>query len=115
MKKSPVVWQARQGDVLLVAVRSIPADARKHKRKADAGRVILAYGEVTGHAHALDASAVTAYGPSDDAFWLEVTKLGDAAVTHEEHSRIVIPSDVKFVHVRRQKQYTPERIENVQD
>jgi hypothetical protein len=112
MKNRP--WQARQGDVLLVAVSSIPAEAKAHVRPADQGRVILAYGEVTGHAHALDASTVTAYGPSDDAFWLAVEKDG-AVVTHEEHSAIVIPSDVKFLAVRRQKQYTPSRIENVTD
>ena len=112
MKKIP--WQARQGDVLLVAVGSIPAAAKAHVRKADAGRVILAYGEVTGHAHALDARTATAYGPSDDAFWLAIEKDG-AVVTHEEHTAIVIPPEVKFLAVRRQKQYTPERIENVQD
>lgn len=112
-KNSP--WIARQGDVLLMAVPSIPQNAKAHVRQADRGRIILAYGEVTGHAHALEAATVNAYGASDDAFWLEVPEGSTATVTHEEHSAITIPADVRFVHVRRQVEYTPERIVNVAD
>lgn len=98
-------WMARQGDVLLLAVDAIPADALAHPRPAVSGRVVLAYGEVTGHAHALDAAKVTAFGPSDDAFWLRVDAPG-AAVTHEEHAPIVIPADVRAVRVLRQREYS---------
>jgi hypothetical protein len=41
----------RQGDVLVQRVGNIPKAAKAIRR--DAGRVILAYGEVTGHAHAI--------------------------------------------------------------
>jgi hypothetical protein len=115
MKKKPVVWMARQGDVMLRAVARIPEDATAHVRKADGARVVLAYGEVTGHAHALDAETVVAYGPSDDAFWLDVTQPGRAIVTHEEHAAIAIPANVRFVEVRRQMQYSPAAIERVAD
>ena len=98
-------WMARQGDVLLMAVDAIPADALAHPRAAVRGRVVLAYGEVTGHAHALDAATVTAWGPSDDAFWLRVEAPG-GVVTHEEHAPIVIPSDVQAVRVLRQREYS---------
>lgn len=97
-------WMFRQGDVLIVAVPSIPAEAMAYVRPSDAGRTILAYGEVTGHAHALDARLATAYGPSDDAFWLAVEP--GATVTHEEHSAVVIPDTVRFCKVVRQREYS---------
>jgi hypothetical protein len=103
--KKPARWMARQGDVLLREVSKIPAAALAHARPNDRGRVVLAYGEVTGHAHALDAATVTALGPSDDAFWLKVEQPG-ATVTHEEHAAITIPERVRFVEVIRQREYS---------
>lgn len=97
-------WIARQGDVLLMEVDAVPAEAMAHKRQTDQNRVILAYGEVTGHAHALDPVYATAYGPSDDAFWL-TTEPG-ATVTHEEHAPIIVPEHVKAVRVIRQREYS---------
>ena len=41
----------RQGDVGLIPVASLPDGAKKVPR--DKGRIVLAYGEVTGHAHAI--------------------------------------------------------------
>jgi len=43
----------RQGDVYLLPVLSIPATATVVPRDRD--RLVLAYGEATGHAHVLDA------------------------------------------------------------
>lgn len=113
-KKSPTPWMARQGDVLLRAVPSIPDAAKAHVRPNDRGRVILAYGEVTGHSHALAGETAVAYGPSDDAFWLEITG-PNAAVTHDEHTAIVIPPDVKYVQVIRQREYSDAGERRVQD
>lgn len=98
-------YMFRQGDVLVMQVAEIPAEALAHQRPSDNGRTILAYGEVTGHAHALDAKLATAYGASDDAFWLAVEP--GATVTHEEHAPAVIPNDVKFLKVIRQREYSP--------
>lgn len=104
-KSRPVLpFTARQGDVLLIAADAIPADQLAHQRPNDQGRVVLAYGEVTGHAHALDAKLATAYGPSDDAFWLTVEP--GATVSHEEHAPIVIPESVKVLRVIRQREYS---------
>jgi hypothetical protein len=97
-----MTWMARQGDILVMEVPVIPANLPQ--RPSDKGRVILAYGEVTGHAHALDAKLATAYGPSDDAFWLTVES--GATITHEEHAPIVIPDTVRNLRVIRQREYS---------
>ena len=41
----------RQGDVSLIQVSAIPSNAVEIKTEQN--RVVLAYGEVTGHAHAI--------------------------------------------------------------
>lgn len=48
----------RQGDILIVPVKSILAGLKKVEREA--GRIVLAHGEVTGHAHTIsdDRSAM---------------------------------------------------------
>ena len=83
----------RQGDVLLERVDAIPKGAtRKHP---DNGRVILAYGEVTGHAHAVetDADVVEAYlAELDGQVYLSAP--ATARVVHEEHGTIPLPKGI---------------------
>lgn len=50
----------RQGDVLLVKVDALPKKAEKLERKPGE-RLVLAYGERTGHAHAIRSDNVTAF------------------------------------------------------
>jgi hypothetical protein len=80
----------RQGDVLLRSVPDIPAAAREVPR--DDGRLVLAYGEVTGHAHVLDA-------PPEEAKLLSmgerarfVRLMRDVELRHEEHDTLSIPA-----------------------
>ena len=80
----------RQGDVLLREVSTIPDRATPAER--DAGRIVLAYGEVTGHAHAIDA-------PPDEAVLLTsadqarfLSLVVDADLVHEEHDTITLPA-----------------------
>ena len=98
----------RQGDVLIVAASAIPANAKPVNR--DNGRVILAYGEVTGHAHQLmvedrlpakdDAVLLTV---AESATFLRLTK--GAELVHEEHATIPLPAgEYEIVH---QREYTP--------
>lgn len=49
----------RQGDILIALVACLPAGITAKPR--DNGRVVLAYGEVTGHAHAITEKAVVHY------------------------------------------------------
>ena len=102
----------RQGDVLLVAVKSIPRRARKQRRS---GRLVLAEGEVTGHAHAiLDREAELFL--LADVEELERTFLrveAEVALVHQEHATVMLPPG-KY-EVRRQREYSPEAIRRVSD
>lgn len=51
MSKTKVPFQARQGDVFIERVK-IPKGERKPVAR-DNGRIVLAYGESSGHAHAV--------------------------------------------------------------
>ena len=100
--------QARQGDVLLVEA---PRPSRKGNGvRARSGRKVLAYGEVTGHAHALHAQ--TAVMEIDGAVW--VMPEAEALLTHEEHGAITLSPVVVFV-VARPVEYDPELERIVRD
>jgi hypothetical protein len=95
-----IPFHVRQGDVLIVAVDRVPDDALPVTR--DHGRVVLAYGEVTGHAHAIRAHGA-ALLERDAVRYLRV----DAPVEleHEEHATIELPpGDFKVVI---QREYVP--------
>lgn len=99
----------RQGDVLLKQVRSIPKTAQPNKPK---DRIVLAYGEVTGHAHAIDElEKVDIFVKPDGTMYLEVK--ADASLRHEEHRTIVLPPG-NYERVL-QREYSPEAIRNVSD
>ena len=91
-----VAGQYRQGDVLLVAVDGVPDGALPRPRS---GRLILAEGEATGHAHAVlerDASLV-----SDGANRFLVAPTA-ARLVHEEHAAIDLPAGVYEVIIQRE-------------
>ena len=80
----------RQGDVCLVRVAQLPKGATEAKIK-DKKRVVLAYGEVTGHAHAI-------YEPTKARLWdagverfLQVMERCE--LCHEEHSAHILDPD----------------------
>jgi len=101
--------QFRQGDVLIRSVTSIPASA--HPKARDQGRVVLAYGEVTGHAHAIDDALAEMFEKKDGTLYLKAG--GDVALRHEEHATITLPQGVyEIVH---QREYSPEEIRRVAD
>jgi hypothetical protein len=96
----------RQGDVLLVPVAAerLPANFRPPPRDAR-GRLVLALGEATGHAHAVaapDADLLAGPDARDERFLRIVT---DAQLTHEEHAAIPLPAGL--YRVVRQREYAP--------
>lgn len=74
----------RQGDVLLTP-STIPEDAQSVP--LDEGRLILAYGEESGHAHAVKGEAELF--EMNGRRYLNVTE--DATLVHEEHGTINLP------------------------
>lgn len=106
--------QYRQGDVLLVRVGDLPADARPLPREG--GKVVLAHGEATGHHHAVLERDAELFAPGEASAaaerYLRVGQ-GGATVTHQEHAPIALPEGV--YEVRRQVEYTPQAIVRVVD
>ena len=100
--------QMRQGDVFIERIAAIPNGAKPKAR--DNGRVVLAYGEMTGHAHAIAEPEALLYDLDGELF-LEAD--GTVTLRHEEHGEIAIQKG--FYHVKRQREYTPEAIRNVVD
>ncbi|MFD5462025.1 hypothetical protein ACFWIQ_04225 [Kitasatospora sp. NPDC127059] len=106
----------RQGDVLIVPVAETvvplrvpglavqPRDAR--------GRMVLALGEVTGHAHAVvgPGELRREAGPFGEA-WLHLPEAG--RVVHEEHAAIPLPKG--WYRVIRQREYVPGAVRVVAD
>lgn len=103
----------RQGDVLVVPVHpdSIPSDGIDVDREN--GRLILAHGEATGHAHAIaeeHAGLVTA-AEANELYLLVHGAPVD--LVHDEHDTLTIaPGAYKVV---RQREYAPEGLRNVSD
>ena len=107
MKAKPLMY--RQGDVLLREVKAIPESAKKQKQK---DRIVLAYGEVTGHAHAIEEwSKVDVFVAPEGQLYLRVKE--ETSLRHEEHGAITLPP-ASFERVI-QREYSPEAIRNVAD
>jgi hypothetical protein len=94
----------RQGDVLIRRVAAIPAGLVPVP--LDNGRVILAYGEVTGHAHAVVGDVGFFAADLEDLEQRFLRIEADARVVHEEHGTITLsPGNYE---VRRQREYAPK-------
>lgn len=97
----------RQGDVLLEGVDGLPDGAEPRLVAPDEGRVILAYGEVTGHFHAVPAEAgelleVTTADRVDRYLRLR----SRTRLTHQEHGPIELEPGI--YRVRIQSEYVPD-------
>lgn len=111
-----MTFQARQGDVF---VRQVPARDLAGVTIGDRTDVVLASGEVSGHAHRVVPAvkgrddyptAQCVEGP-DGRRYLLVEQA--CMLTHEEHGPIAIQPGCYRVTV--QREYTPEGLRNVLD
>jgi hypothetical protein len=104
-KSQPREVQYRQGDVLLIAVAAIPGRAVPVPR--DQGEVVLAYGEVTGHRHAIAGPHAELLALPDQEIERRFLRIvGDKALLrHEEHDTITLPPGT--YQVVRQREYVP--------
>lgn len=106
----------RQGDILIVPIaeEAVPAhlfDTPGEPRDAR-GRMVLALGEVTGHAHAVAAPGrLLRAGDRDTRFLMFLPEGG--RVVHEEHAPITLPQG--WFRVVRQREYLPGAVRVVAD
>lgn len=108
--KNIAPFTARQGDVLIERINALPvADIKPVDREN--GRIILAHGEATGHAHAI-AERGTLHRQNETVSYLEIQE-ALALLQHDEHATIELPAGV--YRITRQREYSPEAIRNVAD
>lgn len=107
----------RQGDVMVRPTTQRPS--AKARAVTDQGRVILAYGEVTGHAHEVvptitdpdPVPAMELFEEPDGTRLLVVKR--PATLRHEEHGAIALaPGGYEVI---RQREYHPAAIRQVAD
>lgn len=103
----------RQGDVLVRSIAALPATATE---VANIDRIVLAWGEVTGHAHAIAVNEAREFTHTDAGNvvrrFLHVFDKG-TSLHHEEHATIPLPPG--FYEIVQQREYTPEAVRNVVD
>lgn len=98
----------RQGDVLIIPTDEQPTTKEIEKEN---GRTVLAHGEATGHAHAIKSKYARLFAIAAGVHLLELKR--QAVLRHEEHAPVNLPAGNYLV--RRQREYTPERIRWVAD
>lgn len=120
---------ARQGDVMLVRVDSLPTGLIPTERDR-LGRIVLAHGEKSGHGHAIRNPFVASFrlegtrpdptGVSGGVDYIEVGGSEAATLNHEyesgqmaDHHPIELPPGVYKVAL--QREYSPEAIVRAQD
>src|ERR1700692_1941603 len=127
----------RQGDVLLIRLTDAPGTIARPSNTVpkDAGRTVLAYGEVTGHSHAIASGKTTLFtelptfdelmakgGFSQDQIALfnlpndrmmTVEEGEPATLVHEEHAAHTLPPGDYLVRI--QTEYTPRGVRQVID
>lgn len=109
--------QFRQGDVFLERVDALPKSGLTEVQAQ--GRVVLAYGEATGHAHAIYPEQGVLPAKLWDAGaerFLQVMQ--NTTLEHEEHGAIPLEAGVYRVSkfgIGTQREYSPEEIRSVAD
>lgn len=108
--------QIRQGDVLVKRIQPINISTEAPREN---DKIVLAHGEVTGHAHAIAArgrksteSTVTRQDAPLVVSTLEIAE-ALAELQHEEHATAKLEQG--HFEVIRQREYSPAAIRNVAD
>ena len=99
----------RQGDVSIMAIDGVPKQARKV-----AGELVLARGEVTGHAHRIIEGRAFLYRLATGMLYLRVLS-EFAKLYHEEHQDIVLPKGEYEIRRQREFDWFAEGVRNVAD
>lgn len=97
----------RQGDVLFKRIATVPAGERKKRENG-----VIAYGEVTGHSHALAALDQGEVLEIGEGLYVHVGEEG-VRIEHQEHGPIDLPAGDYEITI--QREYSPEEIRSVVD
>lgn len=99
-----MMW--RHGDIMIAATAAIPSAADRKPTS------VLAWGEITGHSHRIEAEETAEIFEYQGVTYLNVTA-ATARLVHQEHKPIVIPRGTyRFWY---QREYSPEAIRRIVD
>lgn len=101
----------RQGDVLLVPVDELPRGLKKVPREN--GRIVLAHGEATGHAHVIEGEAQFLASDLEELDGRFLVVEEETELVHDEHATITVPPGIH--QVVRQREYELEAPRYVAD
>jgi hypothetical protein len=106
----------RQGDVLLIPTTKAPAVGKEIPREA--GRIVLAHGEVTGHSHAIPYRHAKLFNFKDSRNEDRLLRVddgggGSAKLVHEEHGTIDLPAGDYVIRI--QIEWNDEEARRVED
>lgn len=102
--------QLQQGDVLLQKVNKLPIDAKVVRRGNN--DIVLAYGEVTGHAHRISDIDAMFY-EADGKFYLKTDK--KIKIKHEEHHECEVEPGIWEVGQVQEKDWVSGMVRKVID
>ena len=94
--------QIAQGDVMLVPIESLPmtAEAVEHQ---EGERIVLAYGDVTGHAHAVHGEARYFKDTKQEHLGYLRVLGGEVTLKHEEHGHHALKKGSLYRVVKQQE------------
>ena len=106
---------ARHGDLAIKQIDKLPKGVKVNKSK---DRLVLAYGEITGHKHQIqpleDKTLVNVWKNLENTY-IQVEK-GKAELVHEDHDTITFnPGPIYVVKNQRERDPFTESIRQVQD
>lgn len=103
-----------QGDIIIVRVDSLPENAERVN--PEGGQVIVTHSE-TGHHHVMEAERVTMYRLPEEIYECFLVVESDAELVHlrsyDTHEPIAFKPGT--YRVRRQREYTAEGFQRVED
>lgn len=106
-------FQLAQGDVLFEQIDILPKNLKFEEVK----EFCFAYGEISGHRHRVitkePEQRVWIVKTDEGRFYMKI--YGGAEVVHEQHAPQGVKLPEAFYRVSRQFEYTPRKMELVQD
>lgn len=97
------IW--RQGDVLIRPSKIVEGEEQKN--------LVLAEGEVTGHAHRITQGKAQLFKTITGLMFLKV--ISESTLSHEEHEDILLPKGDYEIKIQREWDWFSEEVRNVAD